>query len=645
MGKSLIYNIRAVRLLVVVLIGLYFCSGCFIQAQSESSVRAIISEADIKKLVKADDLKVKADNLIEEANRLNMEIFSVQADQRLDEKAIKKKAVQIENQAQQKQVEASALYEKCNEIKFIIYKQYIDAFWKSHEGRESEYLNAKLLEEQSSDHYFQAVSYRIEAKRMDDGYARIEKLTEANNLELQAIQKQLSALSAYHGFTDTAQSEQTTAEQEAINQQPNTSEITDTILPFQDIAPPDTQNQGTENTLPGDVQINQSMIDQYNQFQTTGQYNDTTLSTGKIAGLSSFDGDNLLKLWYEYIYGRNAEESLQAPGEKPDSLLDREEGITPIAGEESGNRDKEIGIVTDENAGSIIPADDNIIYRVQIAANRTELSQRALSRMYYGNKNVEMINENGWYKYSVGDFTTYKEASKFRKESGMSNAFVVAYRKGTWFEQGASTAKAFSDKAVFTPQFEGKLPAGLIFRIQVAASRVPLTTGQLKRIYPGKYPVEMISEDGWYKYQFMGVRLYSDAIQIIRDVTTSGAFIVAYENGVKADLAKAVLKNKKLEQEVRTYGRKGYIKEIEFHLQLAASRVAMPPLELSQIYTGNEPVSVIYEDGWYKYHLKAGNSPEDVEQFRKACAITNAFIVPYKRAAKIDLYQAILELK
>jgi hypothetical protein len=645
LGKSLIYNIRAVRLLVVVLIGLYFCSGCFIQAQSESSVRAIISEADIKKLVKADDLKVKADNLIEEANRLNMEIFSVQADQRLDEKAIKKKAVQIENQAQQKQVEASALYEKCNEIKFIIYKQYIDAFWKSHEGRESEYLNAKLLEEQSSDHYFQAVSYRIEAKRMDDGYARIEKLTEANNLELQAIQKQLSALSAYHGFTDTAQSEQTTAEQEAINQQPNTSEITDTILPFQDIAPPDTQNQGTENTLPGDVQINQSMIDQYNQFQTTGQYNDTTLSTGKIAGLSSFDGDNLLKLWYEYIYGRNAEESLQAPGEKPDSLLDREEGITPIAGEESGNRDKEIGIVTDENAGSIIPADDNIIYRVQIAANRTELSQRALSRMYYGNKNVEMINENGWYKYSVGDFTTYKEASKFRKESGMSNAFVVAYRKGTWFEQGASTAKAFSDKAVFTPQFEGKLPAGLIFRIQVAASRVPLTTGQLKRIYPGKYPVEMISEDGWYKYQFMGVRLYSDAIQIIRDVTTSGAFIVAYENGVKADLAKAVLKNKKLEQEVRTYGRKGYIKEIEFHLQLAASRVAMPPLELSQIYTGNEPVSVIYEDGWYKYHLKAGNSPEDVEQFRKACAITNAFIVPYKRAAKIDLYQAILELK
>ncbi len=186
-------------------------------------------------------------------------------------------------------------------------------------------------------------------------------------------------------------------------------------------------------------------------------------------------------------------------------------------------------------------------------------------------------------------------------------------------------------------------PSGLIFRIQVAASRVPLTPGQLKRIYPGDYPVEMISEDGWYKYQFMGVRLYSDALQIVQKVSTMGAFIVAYDNGIKTSLAEAVKNNKELEKLVKTKGRKGNLKEVEFHLQLAASRIALPPDELKALYSGAEPVSIIYEDGWYKYHLKAGNSPETAEQFKQSTGIPKAFIVPYKRAAKVDYFSATHE--
>jgi hypothetical protein len=264
--------------------------------------------------------------------------------------------------------------------------------------------------------------------------------------------------------------------------------------------------------------------------------------------------------------------------------------------------------------------------------------------MYYGNMNVEMINENGWYKYSVGDFTSYDEASKFRKSSGIKNAFVVAYRKGTRFKPGTSDEAALPQGTNISVS-EQRVPPGLIFRIQVAASRVALTMGQLERIYQGKYPVEMILEDGWYKYQLMGVRLYSDALQIVRNITTNGAFVVAYENGLKISLADAVRKNKETENKVKTYGRKGNIQEIEFHLQLAASKIAMPPDEMKALYGGSEQVSVIYEDGWYKYHLKAGNSAEMAAQFRQSCGINKAFIVAYQRAAKIPLNQAIQESK
>lgn len=645
--KQTVY--KAARYFSLILVVLLALKGLSLKAQNESVIRAIITEGDLKKLQKADDLKVQADNLFEEANRLNMEVFSVQADPTLDEKAGKKKAAQLESQALQKQQESASLYEKCNEIKFTLYKQYIDAFWKSHEGKENDYLNAKLLEEQASDNYFQAISYRLEAKKMDAGYARIEKLTEANNLELQAIQKQVSALSNYYGISEEPTANEVvlttdTSEPSEINNVQSEPTSENISIPETDQPAQRETSAQPEYTLPaGGVVVNQSMIDRYNRYISSGQLNDTTLSTGKIAGVNEFDRDNLLKLWYEYLYGRQATDEEQQLVQKSDTAVaaDQTTAVTPSA----GSPEKEIGIVTDQNRGTLIPADDEVIYRVQIAANKSELTQKALSKMYYGNKNVEMLNENGWFKYSVGDFSSYEEANNFRKQSGMSNAFVVAYRKGTRFVQNEETPVTQPVEAAYTPQGNNRLPSGLIFRIQVAASRVPLTIGQLKRIYPGNYPVEMILEDGWYKYQFMGVRLYSDALQIIRNVSSNGVFIVAYENGAKIDLASAVKKNKELEELVKTRGRKGYIQEIEFHLQLAASRVAMKPDELSSLYHGSESISVVYEDGWYKYHLKAGNSAEEAEQFRKTSGIPKAFIVPYKSAMKIDLLQAIQELK
>ncbi|MBN1144476.1 MAG: SPOR domain-containing protein [Bacteroidales bacterium] len=667
------------RPIVLSLLAFLFVSALSLHAQSEVEIRSLIREGDIKKLIKADEYKANADKLVEEASQLNMDVLLMQADPDLDEKTKVKKAGQIESQAQQKQIQASALYEKCSEIKFTVYKQYIDEFWKAHEGEETDYLNAKLLEEQSSDHFFQAVSFRIEAKKMDDLYMRLEKLSEANNLENEALHKQITALAAYYLKNEVPADEDTpVAETEAYLVE-ETTPAPEAEMPAGALIPTDilevdtTQTRvdlpgvfaeqpvpdaieapvvavdhaeivSADITLPDKMEINQSMIDSYNRYIAGGNFNDTTLSTGKIAGITDFDTDRMLQLWYEYVYGQQVYENEQEIAETTDSTVVAEE-VTPVVSTPPASGIKsEIGIVTEENRSEIVPADEEVIYRVQIAANRTELSQRALSKMYYGKKSVEMVNENGWYKYSVGDFATYEEASKFRNSTGMSNAFVVAYRKGTQFTSGI-TEVIEKNRQAFAPGGDQRLPAGFVFRIQVAASRIPLNMGQLKRIYTGDYPIEMIQEDGWYKYQFMGVRLYSDAIQLLKNVNTSGAFVVAYENGAKISLAEAVRNTKELENKVRTYGRKGQIQEIEFHLQFAASKIPLSTDELRLMYAGSEPISIVYEDGWYKYHLKAGNSPEMAEQLKETCMVEKAFIVPYKRAAKIGYYQAIQEIK
>jgi hypothetical protein len=612
-----------------------FFLPCKVSAQDETSIRPIVEAGDLKKLLKADEYQSKAEKLIEEANQYNLEIFSVQANTDLDEKIVLKKTGQLEKKAWDKQIEASALYEESNELKFIVYKKYLDRFWKDHAGEESDYLNAKLLEEQSSDNYFQATSYRIEAKKMPDGAARVQKLSEANELENEAIRKQLSALAAYYDIQQLQTTETRSGETEvSLPAPPETSRE----LPAKQV----TQQQ--EGTLPGQVEVNQEMIDMYNEYLKSGQFTDTTLSTGKIAGITEFDMDRMLQIWYEYMYGR--EEPPVSRGAYYAGLSDSISGRETVAQQETvqPESDVEIGVVTDENISVLVPADENVIYRVQIAANRTELSQRALSRIYYGNKNVEMINENGWYKYSVGDFDTYEEASQFRKSSGVSNAFVVAYRKGTRFSAGPATPQAGQEVAAAAGEVQ-HTPPGLVFRIQIAASRAPITREQLEKIYGGNYSVEMIREEGWYKYQFLGLRLYSDAIRIIKDVPVRGAFIVAYEDGVKQNLADAVRKNRETENTVKTYGRKGRIREVEFHVQLAASKRSMNANELANLYHGPEPLSLVIEEGWYKYRIKTGNSYDLAQKIKQECGVNDAFIVAYRRAEKISLYEAIREIK
>jgi len=65
--------------------------------QEETAIRTIIEEGDIKKLLKADEMTKDADLRVEEASRLNMEVFTVQADINLDEKSIPGRQVNWRN--------------------------------------------------------------------------------------------------------------------------------------------------------------------------------------------------------------------------------------------------------------------------------------------------------------------------------------------------------------------------------------------------------------------------------------------------------------------------------------------------------------------------------------------------------------------
>jgi hypothetical protein len=416
----------------------------FSRAQDEKDIRRIIDDSDLKRLDKADKIKNEADNNAEEIDRQKQEIRDIRHDPNLDERKIKRKVRLLETKSWQNEVQTSALYGKSNGLKYNIYKKYLNRFWKDHEGQEPSYLNAKVLEEQARDNYAQATVYRRKTKHMNLGFAKIEKLTEANNLESVAIRRQVTSLADCFGISQTTP----------------LAAISDStaIPPYPE---PDTQ----------------SVV-----------------------------------------------------------------ALKPVT---------EPAQIKEETPAIVLP----VIPGVEVTEPKVDVPPKA-------------------------------------------------------------------DRVVF--------------RIQIAASRKMLTFQELLIMNPGNYPVEAVPEGGWFKYQFIGVPFFSDAQRISHEANVKGSFIVAYRNGQKQNPVDLVKENKELEKRMRGEGKSESPEETEYHVELLVSKTPLKPEETARLYNGPEPLLLIMENGWYEYHLNAGNSFETAEALIQESGVAGAVIAKYKNAVRLN---------
>jgi hypothetical protein len=167
-------------------------------AQKEDKIKVILEGSEIKKIEKADASLESAKALMKEVNLLNQEISAVEGNPDLEDKTKMKKVKQLEGQARQKIYAASDLYLERNRFKYKLYKTYIEKFWLQFEGDEASYEEARKIEEQSNDLYYQAVTNRAEANKMPAGYEMIQKIKQAIEFENMAIDRQLTVLGLYY---------------------------------------------------------------------------------------------------------------------------------------------------------------------------------------------------------------------------------------------------------------------------------------------------------------------------------------------------------------------------------------------------------------------------------------------------------------
>lgn len=68
-----------------------------------------------------------------------------------------------------------------------------------------------------------------------------------------------------------------------------------------------------------------------------------------------------------------------------------------------------------------------IYFRVQIAAHTMRIPSLQLWAIYKGKVPIKEVYENGWYKYTIGNFERYDEALTLLKSCNVKKAFIVAY--------------------------------------------------------------------------------------------------------------------------------------------------------------------------------------------------------------------------
>lgn len=74
--------------------------------------------------------------------------------------------------------------------------------------------------------------------------------------------------------------------------------------------------------------------------------------------------------------------------------------------------------------------EEDFVYRVQIAAAKKEMQPKGLFSRYKGGEVIDHLFVEGWHKYTIGEFKTFKEAAKFRDSCGVKDAFVVLFKGG-----------------------------------------------------------------------------------------------------------------------------------------------------------------------------------------------------------------------
>jgi len=170
-------------------------------------------------------------------------------------------------------------------------------------------------------------------------------------------------------------------------------------------------------------------------------------------------------------------------------------------------------------------------YFIQIAACRDTMSKMHISHLYANHKNITYRFEENWHKYQIPAFENYQSALTLLKNIKVAGAFIVAYQDNRKLNLWETIQR--------TPIKTNPIET-IQFRLQVSASRTPLSPEEIKSLNTSSDEMIIITEDGWYKYQVIIGSSYRLTLEKWRTVGVTISFPVAYVNNQKANMSEVL---------------------------------------------------------------------------------------------------------
>jgi len=192
---------------------------------------------------------------------------------------------------------------------------------------------------------------------------------------------------------------------------------------------------------------------------------------------------------------------------------------------------------------------DNVKYKVQIGASQKPLDINFFNEKFGITDEISIEQTDGWYRYTVGNFRTYKAAKEYANaQSKVEGAFVVKYENGqrvvptgvTSTEPNEYTSHTTTTETTTTYTDPGTAK-GVYFRVQIGSSGNKLSPNFFKDNFGITEQIYEEQVDGQYKYTVGQFKNYQDARKHSEKITSvQGAFVTAYKDGKRIPLQDAI---------------------------------------------------------------------------------------------------------
>ncbi|NBC82044.1 MAG: hypothetical protein GVY19_01555 [Bacteroidetes bacterium] len=604
---------------IFIYVWLFFLSHIITYAQFEddSSIESVLEKSELKKFNKSNEHIAKADELITEANETYVDVYEQQQQNDTSDKKVKKEIDKLLEEATSLQIKSFKAFKKGFDIQYELLKDVITSFWEINPGLKEDLVAARESEELALDYKGQAQSIESASDKMEQR-SEAQQLMEAMNYYKVSLNELKNALFIVYGLETPS-----TADTYPVSEYDQEQETEPT--PDQDTTPVETIPADNTNfdasAIPDSVLVNDELLNIYLRLQEDDSYNIS--DSVKHYMTNNYSWGQIRGRWYEYLLSADPVQTKQTK--------------QPVPAQETTLHEPEYPEVMEPNAHlelkQTTPPDEKDYY-IQLPADQKPLSQSTLQGLYYGGKEVKMKRESGNYIYTISIFDTFQDAEDYKKVVGLTEGVILAYdHKQTHTDKTLTTNEKTKTNITQSAGSEKRpLPTeNILFYVQIAASKVPLSIDYLDEKYKGDKIVHVRNEEGWFKYQLGGTKYYYKAQSILRSTGINEAFIVAYENGELRNLVDA-------REQMEQRNQSSLPKDMRFAVQLAASKQPLSKNVISNIYNGRFPVNMVIENGWYKYQIMAGNSYENAEQIRQSTNVKGAFIVGYANGEKKLLY-------